>query len=189
MTQLIDVTRMRLNPELAGVDEDRLQSLAKVVSARAERLCQREFSQAVRTETYDGDGSPELWLNVIPVTSIDSVSILDDDGTENSLTVSHIRIDSDIGRIRIVSSEAEYYVFPRGFQNIKITYTGGFASIPEDLQEALVSWAQYLHARSRQDTSIESEKLGDYSRTVKDASDLPRDVRSAISFYRLRRMQ
>lgn len=189
MAELISVARMRLNPELADVDEDRLQSLAKVVSARAERFCQREFSQAERTETYDGNGSPELWLNAIPVTLIDSVTVLDTDGTENSLTTSYLRTDADVGRVRIVGSGAEYLVFPRGFQNIKVVYTAGFATIPEDLQEALVTWAQFLHARSVQDISVESEKLGDYSRTIKESSDLPKDVRSAISFYRLRRMQ
>jgi hypothetical protein len=53
--------------------------------------------------------------------------------------------------------------FGMGIACVKVEYTGGYATIPEDLQQAVVEIVKGLYQQRTEDTTIESEKLGDYS--------------------------
>jgi hypothetical protein len=58
-----------------------------------------------------------------------------------------------------------YGRFPFGFQNIQVSYTGGYAAgaVPDPVQEAACELVALLHRASTSDSSKKSEKLGDYA--------------------------
>ena len=105
-----------------------------------ERECERKFEQATVTEYYSGDE----WLTRLIVSRPPVISITNmwDDPLRvyatpilNSLYTIQ---DSNSGLIRL-----DGLTFQSGINNIKITYSGGFATIPSDLEQAAIEmvWA------------------------------------------------
>jgi hypothetical protein len=62
----------------------------------------------------------------------------------------------------VVVTECE---LPFGYQNVKAEYTGGYTTVPDDLQTAVCDIAAALYRQSVRDATLKSEKLGDYSYT------------------------
>ena len=94
-------------------------------------------------EFYDGSGKPELLLNRKPIVSLDKVQILTWPYPFYQFTSNSILVDAPRGMLRIKNSVELYAlyiqpVFPTGENNIIITYTAGFDTMPDDVQEALV---------------------------------------------------
>lgn len=85
-------------------------------------------------------------------------------------------------------------IFCRGFQNITVRYFAGYAEIPADLEQICIDLvAAYYNSRNI-NTSLKSEKLGDYSYTNFSASEissasggvLPADISSRLEPWRSR---
>jgi hypothetical protein len=80
--------------------------------------------------------------------------------------------------------------FPCGYQNIQVTYTAGYTTIPDDLATAAAALAAALFRRSDHDTSLKSEKIGDYSYTLGDSlagttvEELSPDAATLLQKYR-----
>lgn len=184
---LITVARAQAAEQLTSVASTRLTSLIASASAAIERHCNRRFVSQSFTETHDGDGASELILEHFPLISLTSVTIIEDDGTEVAIAATEFRTKAGVGLIRFKpDSTAAYRWFPEGFQNVRIVQTAGFASVPEDVQEACVLLVAALYAGERKDAGVSSEKLGDYSVTLRDlaAGTMPENVKSLLSSYR-----
>lgn len=58
---------------------------------------------------------------------------------------------------------------PSGFaghvNSISVDYTGGYTTIPDDLEQVCLELVGYLYNLALQDTSVQSEHIGDYSYT------------------------
>lgn len=92
------------------------------------------------TEYYSGSGHAVLMLNRIPVVSLDSISIVDYNEMVNGIIpVTNLELETKTGIIKIRTNlnSLYYSVFPRGKDNIKITYTVGSDTIPDDLEMAV----------------------------------------------------
>lgn len=144
----------------SGTNSALIDSLIPVAGAAIGRFCNRidetgaqTFESASRTEDYDGSGDPILCLRNYPVTSVTSISLLDETGTViSTLSTSDYRIDLRSGRIHWTAATAaaawsggydspigpsygsEPVGWPVGFQNIRVVYTGGYSTVPYDLQ-------------------------------------------------------
>lgn len=111
------------------------------VQAFLERQCGRVFDQLSVTEFYDGDDWHDLLVVARPpITSI--TNIWDDVGRvyATPLTATQYEIkDAAAGIVRLLDG----LVFGAGRRNIKITYVGGFATMPIDLEQASIEmvWA------------------------------------------------
>ena len=57
--------------------------------------------------------------------------------------------------------------FARGTQNIYVEYTGGYSSIPYDVEQACLLLMASLYFSTSRDPGLQSEKLGDYAYAVK----------------------
>ncbi len=53
--------------------------------------------------------------------------------------------------------------FPRGYRNILVDYTYGYATIPGALQEAVLRLISIAYYRGQVDPTLQSERLGDHS--------------------------
>ena len=101
----------------------------------AEVYCNVKFKSASYTEYHNGSGkSGTVNLDEYPVTAITSL---------------HDDVDREYGSDHLVASadyvwwdygviELDEDVFDKGFKNIKVVYTAGYATMPEDLQQAAV---------------------------------------------------
>ena len=124
------------SPPAPFADEDAFDNwLTNTVIPEAEKLindyCRRaDFSEhADQVEYFDGDGFRRfLILSNKPVTAVGKLEFEKDDGTWDEKSSSYYRLHGD----RVVYRT----VLPRGFQNIRVTYSWGFAEVPLDVSYA-----------------------------------------------------
>ncbi len=183
---LVTTERARQAPALNGLENDYLSALIEAASAAIEKYCGREFAESERTETYDGDGSRELFVRTFPLGALETVTVVDADETEYD--GDGFRLDTRIGRI-VPKIGAGLSRFPAGVQNLRVTYTGGFSTIPADVQEACVQTVQAMRGATSDsnDAGMQSERIGDYSYVRFDASThgLTPSVKALLAPYRV----
>jgi hypothetical protein len=99
------------------------------------------FSDSITTDSEDND---------VTISNCRSLWIEDDEVDEDNFDV----LDDHI-----------YYFgdFPEGHRNIKITYYGGYTTIPDDLEHACLEVVKALYEGNENIGNIQSEKLGDHS--------------------------
>ncbi|TXH17509.1 MAG: hypothetical protein E6R03_03840 [Hyphomicrobiaceae bacterium] len=78
-----------------------IDQLIDDVDAEIERYTGRTFDSATYTETYDGTGTPLLQLNQYPVSSITSISYIDDAGNAQAYPANSYRFESSTGRVQL----------------------------------------------------------------------------------------
>lgn len=163
-----------------------LAILIPAVQAMIERYCNRIFESATYTEYKDGDRSDTLVLKNGPVTAITSVKLVDPSGSvtvlstydpsayafetlTNKLVLNNSYdarwIADDRGSTWADTRMGKYPNWPYGFQNIQVIYTGGYTSIPADLQLAMYEYLDIALAAATQnfgENAYESERLGLY---------------------------
>jgi len=78
-------------------------------------------------------------------------------------------VDEDAGLVSIIRSawfwedDVDGASFGRGWRNVLVEYTGGYATIPDDLEQIAIELvAEAFNARGK-DTSLQSESIGSYS--------------------------
>lgn len=180
MADLITLARARQNPQLKDADAELLSALISAASAAVQGYCGREFTSEERTELHDGDDQQTLILDEYPVTDIDTVKTIDDDDEETTIAETDYRYRTD-GVLVL-----KYTTFPAGIQNIEVVYTAGYATIPEDLQEAVVQIAVKLYADASHDPQVAIERLGDYSvqRMMWSSEDFGGTIKRLLGRYK-----
>ena len=73
--------------------------------------------------------------------------------------------DEDSGRLRYPGG------FSRGVQNIYVEYTGGYSTIPYDVEQACLMLIAFYYFGTRRDPALSSEKLGDYAWSAKSGDN------------------
>lgn len=74
--------------------------------------------------------------------------------------------------------------FAAGRANIFIAYNGGYATIPDDIEQAAIELVGKLYHAATKDRTIQSESLGDYSWTAVNQVGLETDMQVALMPYR-----
>lgn len=164
------------------------------VQSYMERYCSRKFETATYTdEAYDGDGSDEIHLRNWPVTAVDAVKILSSDGTTTTLDSGDYRADlstDNTGRVVRVRSSVGYWddypasVWPCGKLNIQVTYDGGYATIPHDLEEAAFCLIDARLAGTGVNIFEQARAEGNESRTFRTAADATEYAHFLLAPYR-----
>lgn len=178
MADLTTTGRLQLAEELTGLPAAVLGVLLTAASAAVEQHCGRVFApMAVANELYDGDGLNQLLLCRTPVATIVTVDIREPDDTWTTITetvpATKFYFKADTGEVRISPNAGEdYSYFPTGFQNVRATYTGGYATgaAAEHIQQAVIHTAVWLHQHAAQGGQVLREKLGDYEIGIKAAA-------------------
>lgn len=88
------------------------------------------------------------------------------------------RWDEDEGRLWIPSG------FTVGTQNVYLEYTGGYTTVPADVEAACLTLVQWLYSQTRKDPHLTSERLGDYQWTAKGDSGFMRELETRLDQYR-----
>ena len=137
----------------------RYQLLIDAISDEIEKYCNRRFNEAAYTEYQSGEGTRYLLLDQYPILSLTSATITYPTTTnETDVDTDNIVIDRDRGQL--------YYLYgwEKGFNNVKVIYSAGYETIPDDL--ALIAMKMVSDAYDNSTvaaTTMQEEKIGDYS--------------------------
>jgi len=144
-----------------------------------ESYVSRELESDTRTEYHDGNAQREVMLDVYPATSITSfeknVGTLDAPVWE-AVPASTYKLSPKDGKVFLLG-----YSY-RGFQNYKIVYVGGYATMPGDLRLATLKLAgSYWNKRTSD--GIKKEGVAGDSLEF-DTSEVSSDVMIILNSYR-----
>lgn len=112
-----------------------------------EQVCRQTFTQVTEyTEYHDGTGNAEMMVDRRPVQALIAVKLLTLPADVLSIPVSAVEVIGDQGilRVRAVNLEAFTFlapIWPKGLNNIKLTYTAGFADYPAGVRRAIALMA------------------------------------------------
>lgn len=115
-----------------------LTRVLDATSTQFENRIQRTLASGSRAELRSGNGAEALLLRDWPVAS---VSLLKIDG---QVIPAVDPADRTIGRGYIIDKETIYlrgYRFTLGVKNVSINYVAGYATIPADVQQAVIEIA------------------------------------------------
>lgn len=127
-------------------DDTLLEEIILRESKFMESYCGRVFKQDNYTEYHDGEGESSLFTEQYPIISV--TSIHDDTlrvfGAGTEIASSYIIVREDIGLVRLDGT-----TFQSGMDNVKVVYSAGYATIPEDLESACIklSMADYIEQK------------------------------------------
>lgn len=169
---------MRIN---VNTSDERLKYLINQATDFIERYCQRRFTAETYTnETYDGDGTDELFLKNWPVISFTSLSYNGAHNNSGSFTV----IDTEDYWVNTAGGYiTKSSIFNRGTQNYRATYQAGYTVIPYDLQWVCCMLASEAYSQSGS-AGIKSESLGDHSITFEAITQSNPRTLSILNSYR-----
>ena len=153
----------------------KLQVQALIVAAKQhieQQLNRKLIKQTHTDELHDGNGETSIWINNPPITSVSSVTITESsfnsDSTETEFTSDKFDLDKPTGEIRFKPGDFSSgcnRTFPSGFQNVNVTYVGGYEETDEYLHPIKLVLAEFvieMFDPSEAVTNLEKEKLGDY---------------------------
>lgn len=138
-----------------------------------------ELDTSDRTEILNGNAQLELIVQKYPIVTL--VSVSKNTGTISSpvwevIDPDYYSAEKNIGVINLLSPSC------RGFENYRVIYRGGYATIPWDLQLACMKMAGSSFNRIWTD-GIKSETVN-WDRIEFENSELPHEVETTISNYR-----
>lgn len=170
LTTLDKVKRFLNKDETETTHDAVLQDLITAASAAVETYTARKFTQDSYTELYDGTGLPHLVLRQAPVASVTSVKL---DGQE--LPADDYAVYGQTGVLR---RKTGYW--PEGVQNIEVSYTAGYASVPPDVEQAAIL---LVAAWYKTDISDFSNLLSEAGGVIRPEA-MPSRVRALLEPYR-----
>jgi len=182
MAELTSVADIKTYAGITSATDDTLLGvLLDAAEDMLRRYCDRldGWSDAEFTEKIDGSGRNTFIVTNTPVfTSPSPVVVIRSSATSTeTVDAGGYRFDTETGEFRYTGGAYWGFDFgwdadthcprgwPEGFQNIEVTYTGGYTTIPEALTQAAKDATLWLYYQRRDDKSMVSETRGAYSYT------------------------
>jgi len=155
-----------------GSDDTYLTNLIKRVSQFIEHYCDREFTAQDIEEIFDGTGTKTYLTQQYPINSITALS-----RRTSSLKVDDW--DAITSTYFFDKAKRGEIVYVNGFSNntlgYKLEYNAGYATIPDDLEQAAIDLIAYYY-NNRKSKNTDSESIGDYSVTYSKTTDVMNDL-------------
>jgi hypothetical protein len=147
------------------------------------------------TEVRNGTGTPRLALQYWPVISITSVTVNtatvlpSPDGIQGGWVTDGYSIML-VGNSYPVTSMASMFsgagVFPRCYQNVRVQYSYGWVTVPEDMAQACIELVAQRYTRKMHiDQDSISMGGGASQSTQYQRLDIPREVKQVVEHYRI----
>lgn len=126
------------------IQEGRLTQNLNTIQAYVSKITGFTFSgtQYIDSEIHDGSGTTELMMDFRHIVSIQQITWLNLPNNILSIPVSAIEILPGMGILRVRAINLESFtlyapVWPKGNSNIKVSYTVGFATMPDEVMNAI----------------------------------------------------
>lgn len=164
------------------LQDARIELFINAASEKIERYTNRTLvSQGTIAELQHGRRENILLLKQWPVIAVSEVSIdytAAHTAPANVVLASDYTVSDDSNSLLLINS-----TFPVGFNNIKVSYTAGYVTVPSDLELAalwLVEWFYLM--RTRGDMGRKTISKGGESVGVLDA--MPPMIAEMLEFYK-----
>lgn len=156
-------------------DDGLITRLIEAATTMMNQCMNRNPLSTVYTQTFDGSGNARQVTSFWPVTAVSSVSV---DGVARQAAASFGAVGYRFDDYSIILNND---VFPKGIQNVTISYTAGAVAVPADLTQACVDIAsESYRRRTRVGETSKSLAQGTTSYNIKD---IPDHVKVVLSSY------
>lgn len=146
-----------------------------------ESYCERIFDETIYTEFMHGNGSNILNPRQWPISAISEVRIsLDRDWTSSDtlLDATDYGIEQNGLSILLFST-----LSPIGYNVVRVIYTAGYASIPEDIQFANILAGEWFYKNNNRGDSGRTS-IGKQGENASLLEDVPKIVRTILQSYK-----
>ena len=180
LCQLSDVTawlQTGQNP-FPATDDALLSRLITAASRFIQSWLQRQIAVSDWIEIRDGNGGQRLTFANTPVANVIALSI-------DGLTIPPAPADGRLGAGYVFSPTElalRGYVFSRRAQNVVVTYTAGYASVPPDIAQACIELVCQRY-RERTRTGEVSKSLMSGETVTFSQKDMSDDIRTLLMQY------
>lgn len=162
----------------ASTDDTLIGNLITRAQSMIETYCNRDsFDSASYTEYRDPNRRNSVVVRNTPITVLTSVSTRATSSTWTAVSSDEYDFDADSGTVGIVSTSVDVWArggvnpdmvqgrLGTGLKAVQIVYTGGYSSIPGDLEQGCIDLVAHLYgggseARLSRARGIASESLG-----------------------------
>lgn len=161
-----------------------VDALIPRISALIKTYCNRTFIDyysAPKVEYFNGPAM-YFYLSECPIVNVSSVEFSSDYGNTYSDLIEYT--DYAVDRTRGTIHSLQFDGFQEYINGYKVSYTGGYSSVPEDLKLAALDLVSYY---LRNDASIHSNKApGTNSVQVEyiSTTTLPAHIRRVLDLYK-----
>lgn len=126
-----------------SVTDDWIQQMRDgfVIPFVEEKTAQSYSAVKQAVEYYSGNGGSVLIVDRRPIVSLDDIDVVSGADRPLGVSVSNIEVIAEEGILKATWRTEERVLlgqFPRGTKNIKVTYSYGFASMPEEVKQAVI---------------------------------------------------
>jgi hypothetical protein len=168
-------------PDFAPDQKDRVIGLINWISSRAVTIAGREIIQAERTLVLSGNGTPRIYLPVIPVSSIASLKI-DENHVFDTDTITAFHLEPSNGVVTLYEGR-----FPSGVYNVQVVYTAGYTleTMPEEIKKACLEAIQTAWNRQQDNSFGVSSKSNSNGTNISYEPRLSADVYGVFADLRL----
>jgi hypothetical protein len=197
LTDLTKVKRYLGTPTANVTDDDLLIELINAATDRIERICNRKFANRAYVDRIDVSQNEMIQTPQWPITDFTSIQLIIGSGPDESLTTVETdcyRRDDATGRIQLLAGfwcllQPTYnfptynwptFVFARGFRSVQLTYSAGYATIPDALDMCCREVVAMAYGARRLNFNVKSERLGDYAVTLSDQTKVTEDLRARL---------
>jgi hypothetical protein len=99
-------------------------------------------------------------------------------------TTAEVRVDAEAGIVHLISDSwpSDHWArrFPAAPVSVLVAYTGGYDTVPYDIEQVALESAATLYRERKRDRSVASESLGDYSYSIGAANEVAAVIRSRL---------
>ena len=158
MSLISSTTRLKRYIGISGTDDDSLLAeLIAEIDAKAKLIMGGRIveSTVYANARIDGSGRDELLLPQFPVTALSDVRMANDYAFADATVLvedDDYTYDPDSGIITHLSG-----VWSEGVRNVRLTFTAGYATVPDDLIEAASHCVADRYTRAKQLASGQSQ--------------------------------
>ena len=160
----------------SSTDDAFLGRLISFASAFVQNYINRNILIASYSEIYDGKGGYALMLPNYPITAVSSLTI---DGVSIPAASSPLVSGYTFNSARITLNG---YRFNSGYDNVAINYTAGFATVPLDLEQAVIEIIGFKY-REISRIGKTSENLAGQSTSFSQA-DIPPTAKTILQQFK-----
>jgi len=158
-------------------DDALLTRLITSVSTFIRTWLNRQLDSAVYTESYDGLGGTRLSVANHPITAVASVTI---DNLVVPLSTSPTVAGFTFDAYGILLRQG--YRFVRGQANVSVVYTAGYATIPEEIEQAAVELVTLRYVERRR-PGVSSQSVGGENLSYRDV-DMTDSIKTLLRQYK-----
>jgi hypothetical protein len=135
MVDLTDLASLKAYAQIGGAADDALlQGMIGAYSEAARSYCNRDFTSQDYDIVRDGQGTAKMLLPQFPVTAIAEVNV------DGCAIPAQAGFGASGYRFTDTAVMLDGHVFSRGFGNVRVRFTAGYAAVPADLGEAVNEW-------------------------------------------------